>query len=129
MLSRKQKWRRVKCRRRDVPKKHPTATATATTDMPMSKGKSATDVDDNSEDDCETTPSISTWSSFESVESALEDDANCEAACPASRCPLPESPSPTEPRVKGVTFEPRVQVFLVTHKSELDTRYVLPVVC
>lgn len=23
---------------------------------------------------------------------------------------------------KGVTFEPRVQVFLVTHKSELDTR-------
>lgn len=25
-------------------------------------------------------------------------------------------------RGKGVTFEPRVQVFLVTHKSELDYR-------
>lgn len=112
MLTRKQQWRRVKCRRRTNCGKD--------SEVPESKcpAKGEEDTNADSEDEVSTTrtgaPSISTYSSFESVHSALGESEDCITS--AQLAPPPDA------RGKGVTFEPRVQVFLVTHKSELDTR-------
>lgn len=54
------------------------------------------------------------------------DDAEAvrnDGGCGGGLSPPASPPVATEDvRGKGVTFEPRVQVFLVTHKSELDHR-------
>lgn len=87
-------------------------------------------IDDDVSSSC---TALSTWSSFDSVQSVLEDAEVEEDAKEAVRGDgggdggaLPPSASPAvaavDVRGKGVTFEPRVQVFLVTHKSELDNR-------
>lgn len=88
-------------------------------------------IDDDVSSSC---TALSTWSSFDSVQSVLEDAEVEEDAKEAVRGDgggdggaLPPSAPPAvaaavDVRGKGVTFEPRVQVFLVTHKSELDYR-------
>lgn len=129
MLSRKQKWRRVRCRPRQTPviDKAPGPLETAGPD------KKSDLVDSDSDEVSTITSAISTWSSFDSVESALEgQDEEGETSSQGeggveervggvhvSGCVV-DTREPAAP--KGVTFEPRVQVFLVTHKSELDNR-------
>lgn len=109
MLSRKQQWRRVKCRRR-------TSRTKAVDEVPEGKVPPTAEKEDaNSDDEVTSKRTVtSPYSSFESVQSALEGREECHTATSG----VPAS----YPRVKGVTFEPRVQVYLVTHKSELDAR-------
>ena len=96
-------------------------------------GKSSLASTENSiDDDISSSTALSTWSSFDSVESVLEDTGGEEDAEPVrsdggggggALSPAPHPPvAAVDVRGKGVTFEPRVQVFLVTHKSELDHR-------
>lgn len=129
MLTRKQKWRRVRCRPRQlaIVDKIPGALEMAGPD------KKSDLVDSDSDEVSTITSAISTWSSFDSVESALEgqdelgeknSQGEGEAEEHAGDVHEPghavDARAPVAP--KGVTFEPRVQVFLVTHKSELDNR-------
>lgn len=149
MLSRKQKWRRVKCnssRRRSGSNNAPETnvdgrlcgvSAYPVLKQPPSPSKTAEGEDSDDEGSIRT-GAISTWSSFDSVDASSEDkveldndyenDLATELSPPGiSTSPEDYRPLPVdEPRGnnKGVTFEPRVQVFLVTHKSELDTRWV-----
>lgn len=125
MLTRKQQWRRVRYR----PRQHAPAEALAAVDgdkpaKPHAGGRSCDD------DEISTSTAFSTRSSFDSVVSSLEEEGGeateeegvqDEEGCGALSLPRP-SPVAVDARGKGVTFEPRVQVFLVTHKSELDSR-------
>lgn len=112
MLSRKQQWRRVKSRRRETRSVQPSN---------PSQGKSSAsgDKDENANSDDEVTtprtgsPSISPYSSFESVQSALGE--------PEERSTTAKSVPTSYPRGKGVTFEPEVKVYLV-FRDELDDR-------
>ena len=102
MLTRKQQWIRVKSRRN---KKARTNVLSATVTMERAKVEPPTS----------TSSSISTWTSFDSVGDSADDIGK--QAVDA----LPPSSAPNV-RAKGVTFEPMVQVCLVTHKSEIDDR-------
>ena len=102
MLTRKQQWLRVKPRRN---KKTRTNVPAASATMGIAKIESPTS----------TSSSISTWTSFNSVSDSADNIGK--KAVDA----LPPSSAPNI-RAKGVTFEPMVQVCLVTHKSEIDDR-------
>ena len=102
MLTRKQQWLRVKSRRN---KKTRTNVPAALITMGMAKVEPPTP----------SSSSISTWTSFNSVSDSADDIGK--KAVDA----LPPSSAPNV-RAKGVTFEPMVQVCLVTHKSEIDDR-------
>lgn len=136
MLSRKQRWRRVRCRPRQSPavgKASDDALETAGGGGPDDKNKPSdlVDLDSDDSDDVSTINSsvISTWSSFDSLEEheeADEQDTDSESEGePGGRDEggvNGEGKTADARANRGVTFEPRVQVFLVTHKSELDNR-------
>lgn len=112
MLSRKQQWRRVKSRRRETRRAQPS-------DPPQGKSLTSGDKDDSANSDDEVTtprtgsPSISPYSSFESVHSVLGE--------PEERRTATKPVPPSYPRGKGVTFEPEVKVYFV-FRDELDAR-------
>lgn len=97
MLTRKQQWRRTRVRRA-----RPCGAAPST-----KKGVDDLEAHERADSDQTT---LSTWSSFDS----LRDDADSCSAEPLAR--------PTPATERSVSFHQEVQVFLVTHKSELDTR-------
>lgn len=160
MLSRKQKWRRVRCSntitRSNRRGRGDGAAANTRTVVgvkePCGDGLQFAPPEKPSDIDSDENNTISTsWSSFDSVKSELDqaeiedigDDYDDDVLAMELAPPgLSTSPDDCEPlpatgarrpatagngsnsnsSSKGVTFEPRVQVFLVTHKSELDTR-------
>lgn len=106
MLTRKQQWRRTKVRR-DRGCAAPAAGANKKTAGVVDhlEGHERADSDQTT---------LSTWSSFDSFRDEDDDgDSSC-SAVPLAR------PAPAAER--SVSFQQEVQVFLVTHKSELDTR-------
>lgn len=114
LLSRKQQWRRVKSRRRiDLIRSAGEPALTTPKETHVEKGPGA-DVRDPDDDEASTkTGAISSWSSFDSVGSDLEVQDACQED---------EGHRGGTRRAKIVSFQPRVEVFLVTHKSELDKR-------
>lgn len=133
MLSRKQKWRRVNNTSNRRARRLKARSNNSSIAPPSLEKKADPDHD-------ETCTASTSWSSFDSdgsnmddvVELQMMDDYDeIDLAPPGlSTSPgdVPEDcrPLPADRQSsgssKGVTFEPRVQVYLVTHKSELDTR-------
>ena len=102
MFTRKQLWRRVRCRSRTKPR----------ADSPAANNRLGMIAEIELIDLTSTT--MSSPSSVESIVSSDGEDTEEKKA--------PPSPPATNARAKSVTFEPRPQVFLVTHMSELDSR-------
>lgn len=130
--------------------KNPVELYTAVTVQAKKKSLKGVDVagqvalrnDNDSDDSVSTTTVISTWSSFDSVDSMftgeherqygeeaggalrLQQELSMPLSLPAMERPTVGLGDASHLRGsnKGVTFEPTVQVFLVTHKSELDSR-------
>lgn len=102
-------------------------------ELGKSSASTSASTEKSSDDDISSScTALSTWSSFDSVESVLEEAdppedeevLHPEGQEEEARSDGGEVLVPPDVRGKGVTFEPRVQVFLVTHKSELDHRCV-----
>lgn len=65
---------------------------------------------------------MSTFSSFDSLEAVDVDDSSSSSSSPLPLPSLAAVDRPRAPRIKGVSFQQEVEVFLVTHNSELDLR-------
>ena len=132
MLTRKQQWRRARVRRSAAPQSFACRAAAGVADDASKnhnkpKGQLAEESHterDRDRDSTSTSSTISTWSSssFDSLRDHDDDDDGGEDG----GCCGDVSPPPADRGVKHtVSFREEVQVFLVKHKSELDTRYEL----
>ena len=108
MLTRKQQWRRTRVRR-----DRSCAAAAAAAVASGTDEKMTVDLEGHERADSDQT-TLSAWSSFDSLRED-EDGDSC-SAVPLARRPAPAAAE------RSVSFQQEVQVFLVTHKSELDTR-------
>eukprot|EP00752_Nemacystus_decipiens_P011406 g10130.t1 len=110
MLTRKQQWRRTRVRPARVCAGNDPATASSSADKKM---KAAANLEGHERADSDQT-TLSSWGSFDSSLDEGEDGQDSCSEVPLARA----APAAAE---RSVSFQQEVQVFLVTHKSELDT--------
>ncbi|CAM9441836.1 unnamed protein product [Ectocarpus sp. 8 AP-2014] len=134
MLTRKQQWMRIRVRRRDPGNPGGNTSSKKHRGQPQQQqqhdacgGVDQEEEDGGSSTSTSSSGTMSTFSSFDSLEAVDVDDSSSFSSSSSSSSPLP-LPSqdavdrPRTPRIKGVSFQQEVEVFLVTHNSELDLR-------